>query len=293
MSGLVVLVNPHAGPRPPGSTEVAEALARYGLAAAIEVVPDAESMRREVIKVIGAGHRLVVAGGDGTVSMAVDALVAHGLAADALPIGVLPTGTGCDLMRTFGIPQNLVGAAAHLQGDQSYRIDVGQLEGSWGRCYFVNVAQAGAGAAAAETARRMGRRLGRLRYPLAFGLRLPGFRPSRIEVTGDRPLEGRALAVIMANGQFFAGGWNVAPKAMLMDGRLDVQVIDVPKRAAFGLVPKIVKGVHLGHPGVRRRSLADFELRTDEDWPLEADGDYLGRTPVKVSVLPEAVSIKI
>ena len=39
-------------------------------------------------------------------------------------------------------------------------------------------------------------------------------------VTEKRTYESQALAVIMANAQFFAGGWNVAPRATLVDGVL-------------------------------------------------------------------------
>jgi diacylglycerol kinase family enzyme len=44
---------------------------------------------------------------------------------------------------------------------------------------------------------------------------------------------------------------------------------------------------------VTRRSLADFTVRTEVPWPVEADGDHLGSTPVSVTVLPAAISIKI
>ena len=43
----------------------------------------------------------------------------------------------------------------------------------------------------------------------------------RVE-TERRTYESTALAVILANAQFFAGGWNVAPKATLVDGVLDI-----------------------------------------------------------------------
>src|SRR5690606_20255291 len=115
-----------------------------------------------------------VVGGDGTVSLVVDALMHAG--PERMPIiGVLPNGTGCDLLRTFGIPSTIEAAARHLAGPATYRIDVGRLDGAWGRRHFVNVAQTGAGAAAAETARHLGRRLGSARYPLAFAARLPRF----------------------------------------------------------------------------------------------------------------------
>jgi YegS/Rv2252/BmrU family lipid kinase len=289
----VVLVNKAAGRSPVDPGEIESALARHAIEHTIEVVDGVENMRNAVVDVVRRGRRLALAGGDGTLGLAMDALVNAGLAGDAPPVAVLPVGTGCDFLRTFAIPQDLVGAAAHLVGDQAYRIDLGQLEGDFGRTVFVNIAQAGAGAAAAETAPRLPRGLGSARYPVAFGLRLARFPATEVEIDGETKHAGHALAVIMANGQFFAGGWNVAPKALLNDRKLDVQIIDAKKRQAPALVPKIVKGVHLGRPGVTRYSISSFELRTGVPWPVEADGDYRGTTPVRVETLPAAVSVKI
>lgn len=175
-----------------------------------------------------------------------------------------------------------------------YPIDVAILEGAWGSRYFVNVAQIGVGAAAAETAPRLNRRLGAMRYPLAFAARLPRFPAAMVRVeTERRTYESKALAVIMANAQFFAGGWNVAPKATLVDGVLDIQVIDIRKRNAPALVPKVIKGTHLRDPAVRRFSAATFRMETNVVWPLEADGDYVGNTPVSGRVVPAALHLKI
>ena len=240
----------------------------------------------------GRDHFCVV-GGDGTVNALVNVLM--GLDLGIRPtIGVLPAGTGCDLLRTFGIPQDLGPAARHLLGDQVYAIDVPHLEGEWGMRHFVNVAQAGVGAAAAQSAPRLSRRLGSGRYPLAFAARLPRFPRGNVRLeTERRTIESPALAVILANAQFFAGGWNIAPKATLIDGVLDVQVINAPKRAAPGLVPKIIKGTHLRDPAVRRLSAGEFDLEVDVDWPVEADGDYLGNTRVSGRVVPAAINLKI
>jgi diacylglycerol kinase (ATP) len=240
----------------------------------------------------GATH-FAVAGGDGTVNLAVNALMPLGLAAPPV-IGVLPVGTGCDLLRTFGLPQDVAGAARHLTTNAVYDIDVGTLEGSWGLRYFVNVAQTGVGAAAVQSAMSLGRRLGAARYPLAFAARLPGFPRAKVKViTERRTIESEALAVILANAQFFAGGWNVAPKAMLVDGALDVQIINCRKTSAPALVPKVIKGTHLSDPAVRRLSAAEFSIETDPPWPVECDGDLVGNTAVKGRVIPAAISLKI
>jgi diacylglycerol kinase (ATP) len=289
-----VIVNQSAGRLPTPVTSVREALDAAGVDARIE----APATRTDAVETIraavadGVSH-LAMVGGDGSANLATNVVLGmEGL--DPPVLGVLPSGTGCDLLRTFGIPQDLGQAARHLATDDVYPIDVGRLDGPWGSRYFVNVAQVGAGAAAAETAPRLSRRLGASRYPLAFAARLPRFPRARVTVTTERrTYESDALAVIMANAQFFAGGWNVAPKATLVDGVLDMQIIDCAKQRAPALVQKIITGNHLTDRAVRRFSAATFTIETDVEWPLEADGDYIGNTPVSGRVIPAALRLKI
>ena len=289
-----VYVNRAAGRTASEPAKIRDLLREMGLDFDLQVPnsPDETKALIQEAATSGATH-FAVAGGDGTVNLAVNALMPLEIGTPPV-IGVLPVGTGCDLLRTFGLPQDVAGAARHLTSDEIYDIDVGTLEGSWGLRYFVNVAQTGVGAAAAQTAASLGRRLGAVRYPLAFAARLPGFPRAKVKViTERRTIESEALAVILANAQFFAGGWNVAPKAMLVDGALDIQIINCRKTSAPALVPKVIKGTHLSDPAVRRLSAAEFSIETDPSWPVECDGDLVGNTAVKGRVIRAAISLKI
>ncbi len=294
MARWLVLVNGKAGRSPVRPEDVRAALHAADVDHTIETPSSRAEVTDLLVDAVGAGTtHFAMVGGDGTVNLAANALL--GIPGAPRPvIGVLPAGTGCDLLRTFGIPQDLGGAARHLAGDDTYEIDVATLEGAWGSRYFVNVAQVGVGAAAAQTAPRISRRIGAARYPMAFAARLPRFPPATVTIeTERRTYTSGALAVIMANAQFFAGGWNVAPKATLVDGVLDMQIIDAKKRQAPALVPKVVKGTHLRDKTVRRFSAAEFKIETSVAWPLEADGDYIGNTPVGGRVVPAALLLKI
>ncbi|HEX6947376.1 MAG TPA: YegS/Rv2252/BmrU family lipid kinase [Acidimicrobiia bacterium] len=292
MPRWLVVVNPEAGRKPTTPKHVEEALRSHGVEHDIVVPAGAEETRKMIRAALAEGRtEIAVVGGDGTLSLAVDEAVAFG---PSVTLAVLPAGTGCDLIRTFGIPQDLAGATRHLTTDDTYVLDLVQLEGGWGIRHCVNVAQAGVGAAAAQTAPRISRRLGPVRYPLAFAARLPRFPHARVRVTTEkRTYEAEALAVIVANAQFFAGGWNVAPRATLMDGVVDIQVFSARKTEAPALVPKIIKGTHLTEASVRRFTAAEFTIETEPVWPFEADGDLLGNTPVKGRVVPAAIRLKI
>lgn len=290
----LVMVNRAAGKTPTSVDQVRGALNAAGVEAEIVVPTSRTETEETIVAAARAGHtHFAIAGGDGSVNLAANAL----LRLDNLEppvIGVLPVGTGCDILRTFGMPQELGEAARHLATNDTYAIDVATLEGEWGTRYFVNVAQVGVGAAAAQTAPRFARRLGAARYPAAFLMRLPGFPAANVRVeTERRTYESKALAVILANAQFFAGGWNVAPRATLVDGVLDVQIIDIAKARAPAFVPKVIRGTHLADRAVRRLSAATYRIETDVVWPLEADGDYVGNTPVAGRVLPAALQLKI
>ena len=294
MAKWLVAVNRKAGRSSTSPESIEQILSSIGLDFEMTAPGSPEDMASSLVAGARRGiTHFALAGGDGTVNLAANALLPLDL--DRPPvIGVLPVGTGCDLLRTFGLPQDVPGAAQHLVTEDTYDIDVGLLEGEWGSRYFVNVAQAGVGAAAAETAVRIPRGWGAVRYPIAFLGRLPGFPLANITLTTERRvIESEALAVIFANAQFFAGGWNVAPKATMVDGVFDIQVFNCRKARAPALVPKIVKGTHLTDPAVRRLSAAEFTLVTEPIWPVESDGDPIGNTTVKGRVCRAAISLKI
>ena len=293
MRRWLVVVNSAAGARATPPHQIRDVLASEGIDADIAFPATADESTRTIQEGVRQGRsHFIVAGGDGTLNLATNALLDAG--ADKPVLGVLPTVTGCDLLRTFGLPQEMSQAVRHLATEETYDIDVVTLEGAWGRRYYLNVAEVGVGAAAVDTASRMARRVGSARYPLAFAARLARFPRANVTITTERrTYESPALAVFMANGQFFGGGWNLAPRATLVDGVVDIQVIDAKKSQAPALLPKVIKGTHLPDPAVRRFTAAEFRIETDIEWPLEADGDMVGNTPVEGRVVPAAIRLKI
>lgn len=278
----LILVNETSGRRSGQTAIVERAAAREGVVADIVSPPDVDSMRQAVRQEAVAGRRnFAVAGGDGTISLVVDELMRCELSEPPV-LAVLPTGSGSDFVRPFAIAQSVEGAMHHLSGTTDYPIDVGFVEGEWGTRAYVNVAQAGLLASTVAAASRYPRLVGGLKYPVAFWSTLPRFRPTEIQLTTDRrSYEGLALVMLAANGQFFGGGFNVAPKAALMDGILDVQVFNAQRRQALELFPKVRRGLHLRHKSVRRFRSRQFELTTAEPWLFEVDGDVLGVGPVR------------
>jgi diacylglycerol kinase (ATP) len=249
---------------------------------------------------LDAGDRFLVAtGGDEVVHAVVNGMIEddRAVAEDAV-LGVIAAGSGCDFVRTFGLPGDVIKAVRHLADDQTYRIDAGKVaymgQPAETVRYFANVAEAGFGGAVARRASRLSRRLNRSGYFLGFWLSLLRQRPFEIRVRADRKsFTARATNVVVANGQFYRGGMKVSPRSYPGDGLFDVQVSTGPKSEAFTMIPKMYRGEHVPSPHIKE--LRGREIRVEADRPLavQADGEYLGTTPATFTVLPQTITLKI
>ena len=290
-----VIVNPSAGRPEEASDRVAAALTKSSVDFEIH-----ESQSPEhVAEIVRLGQQNGIrqfagVGGDGTAHLIVNGLM--NLVWDRPPgLAILPAGSGSDFIRTFALPRTIEAAAAHLATDAWYTVDVMRIDGNFGTVYSLNAIEAGVGAAAVTTALRMPRWVGEKRYAIAFWLTLPlfGWGVIKVRVDDRKEISGKAIEVVVANGQFFGGGMNIAPQASTADGLADVQVFSGPRRKAFSVMPKVVRGMHLRHKNVRRLTGKDVTIEVPEEWPIEADGELLGTGSVSVTVLPAAIEFKI
>jgi YegS/Rv2252/BmrU family lipid kinase len=248
-----------------------------------------------------SGERFVVAvGDDRIVHEVVNGMMAGGkaLVRDAI-LGVVPAGATCDFPRTFGLPEEVVPAASHLEGEGTFPIDVGKVTytnraGDQAEEYFANVAQVGLGAAALARADRLPQRLGRGRYFFGFWFSLAGWKPAPVRLQGDRrSLEERVRNIVVANGQFISGGQMISPRSWPGDGFFDVLVMKGPRSEAFTLLPKIFRGEHLPHRNIVELKSRRLGVEADRELWVEADGQPLGTTPATFEVIPQPISLKI
>jgi diacylglycerol kinase family enzyme len=191
------------------------------------------------------GRVVVVAGGDGSVHLAVERLVALG-SAPTVDVGIVPLGTGNDLARGVGLPVDAVEAAAVVAERGARPADL-LVDDDGG--VIVNAAHAGLGAEAAEQASGLKGALGPLAYPvgaLIAGVREGGW-DLEVEVDGTVLHRGRCLLVGVGNGPTIGGGTPLFPGATVDDGLADVVVSTATgpvARAAFGAALRT--GDHLG-----------------------------------------------
>ena len=191
---------------------------------------DAARLAREAAR---AGvRRVLVAGGDGTLSEAVNGLIGAGLG-NAVELGLLPFGTGGDFARAVGIPADAAEAVEVLARGKPRQVDVGRLRridagGNERTAYFANELSVGVSADVVSRVRVGPRWLsGRAAFLWATVRALAAYSPDamRVRVDGETVYEGRVAVAVAANGGWFGGGMRVAPSARLDDGMLEIVVV--------------------------------------------------------------------
>lgn len=282
MNEWLVLVNPEAGHGRALKARTEAALHDASVRASVVAPVGVAAMVAAVQQGIEDGYeRFVAVGGDGTVNLVVESLLAHRWE-DPPKLGILPGGSGCDLARSFGIPERLEDAARRLIRGLEHPVDVAELSGPWGRRSFINVGECGLTAAVLYRSMRMPRSFRAWKYHVSLALEFPRFPAGTVRFESDAGhYEGPALLAVFANAKFFAGGWNIAPDTNPNDRRFQVQIFEVGKRDIPRLWWLAKDGRHLTDRRIHVFEPSAFRLATEPAWPVEADGEFFGTGPVE------------
>lgn len=269
----------------------------------IETSAPGDATRLACAAVEQHGRRYVVAvGGDGTVNEVVNGLVdaeSGEPRGEGIVLGIVPGGTGCDLTRTFGLNRGPEVLADHLAGDGVYPLDLGRIrlvgpDGEPRTRLFANIAEAGYGALATDLANRLPRRLGTLRYALGILGAVARFRVVPATVAFDAGEARHELSnVVVANGQFFGGGLQVAPRALPDDGRFNLQVWRGRPIDVLAASSQLREGRHLAREDVHEWQSGSVRVEADRPLLIEADGEVLGTTPASFDVLRRVITLRI
>lgn len=254
---------------------------------------------------IKQGSELIVSvGGDGTINEIANGFYENQrIINPETVLGIVPSGTGCDLIRSLNIPLNLRKALNVITQAPSSWIDIGRVcykshSGEEEERYFLNVADFGIGG---EVVRKVNEN--RMRRKASSYLRclISTFlsykhKKVRIKIDGeDLPVEDYLIGTI-SNGRIFGKGMKIAPQAKLDDGLFDIVLVKGMKvMEFFRNVWKIYTGTHLSHPKIsliRGRRIEAYPEEGEEDVLIELDGEQLGKLPAVFEVIPQSFLVK-
>ena len=249
------------------------------------------------------GFRFLVAvGNDATVQDVVNGMFRDGRPIREEPVlGVIGAGSGCDLVRSFGVPGDTESAAAHLAGDNTYGLDLMKITttsagGDRVTRFGHNLAQVGMGAQQVACSAKAPAWLGGSRRFYGFWCGYLKTRAARFTVEHDtRTWEGQAWNVVVANAQFTGGGLRLSPRSFPGDGILDALVFTGPRSGAYTQLPRLFRhGDHVPDPHIQElKAKIRFEIRSERPMPVLADGVALGTTPVTFQIVPRPILFKL
>jgi diacylglycerol kinase (ATP) len=271
-----VLVNPAAGRGRTGArlSRFRELLRRH------LAFDEAETQRAGhetelVDRALADGYRTIVAvGGDGTWSLTADRLLRS--SRQDIALALLPSGTGNDFGKSFGITaERAADIVQAIAARKTRRIDVGRV----GDRHFLNVVGCGFDIAVIDDSYRTPILRGDLLYrfcALRQLFRFPGLPLTIHGENGHPPERIDHLMLVVANGRYFGGSFDIAPRADLTDGKLElVSIGNAPPLERAQLFGLVAKGRHEGHARVRVRSANRFRIEFAPPLRYEVDGEVL------------------
>ncbi len=298
---ILLLVNPVSGGKPgsgPGlSDDVAlltadalrDALTERGLKVSHRELAEGDDLAELAIHGANTGHDVVVAGGDGTVSIAATALVGH----DSATLGILALGSYNNMARGFGIPVTLEEALDVIATGNATHMDAGWVvrDDDSGRPFFeaAGIGVAAVGFLAIELAERRG--WWRALRGFLRGLRMRKT-PMRITLDGVAYRTG-SPAVTVSNGPYHGAGFALSADADPTDGMLEVTVFHGMTR--IGVIRHFLaiarhkrrREPRIGHYRAKRVTIEGVRRAL----PAHADGVSIGLTPVTFEVRPGALRV--
>ena len=237
-------------------------------------------------KLLDIGHQqFLFAGGDGTIHQCGNLLLQlAGDKSQLLTIGVLPSGSGNDWFRTFGVKSNKL--IASLKAGLTVPLHVIKLTWPDGRERFAfNMVGCAFDAAVVDSLLKSTLKIpGSIKYPL--GILRTLMKPHRWN--GNIRIDGETfsddwLTIQAGFGKYCGGGMYVLPHA-----KTDKAAVLLMRAKSIGRLVSSLAKLYNGkidkQPEATALHFSEIEIvHTHIPIPIEADGEWLGFSPVKIS----------
>jgi lipid kinase YegS len=236
----------------------------------------------------GEADLLIAAGGDGTLNEVVHGLMDLSKAARPV-LGVVPLGTANDFAVGCGIPPDPEKALALCLKGQVLPIDIGKANEHW----FLNVASVGFGAeVTATTPPELKRLLGPAAYTVMGAILAMNFHHYHGRLTSpDREITGSGPIAIVGNGRQTGGGVQVAPRARIDDGLLDVLVVRQIPAMALLTAARELQELSPDGEYISYWQTPWAELYPEESIPVNLDGEPVRFSSVRYEAVPRAIRL--
>ncbi len=232
-------------------------------------------------------YRIIVGGGDGTINE-----VVNGVAGSDVPLALLPLGTTNVLAKELGVPEDMGGAIEVALSRPPRAVCLGKIDAECQSSsrYFCLMAGIGLdGKAVYDVSAAIKKISGKAAYILSGIRNIVSYSPPELLLRVDGAEYG-GYGAIICKASKYGGHFRVAPDARLDQPFLYTCIFRGRRRRdliryALG----ILSGRHLKFDDVVYVKSSEVEIRGSAH--IQIDGDYLGRSPAKVSVARDIVKL--
>ena len=243
---------------------------------------EAEALARRAVEEGFA--RIVAAGGDGTVSQ-----VANGLAGSNAILGVLPMGSVNVFAMELGLPLHNLQRCWDIIEDTNLRlVDMPSANEK----YFVQLAGVGLDAQVVkETSLAFKRSFGPLSY-LISAAQIAARQPPKLFIESEHTSVEEGSFVLVGNGRLYGGPFPFFKQAVIDDGLFDVVIF---KRLGYleiiRYLQDVVFSADIKVPEIEYFQTRQLRITSEQDVPLELDGELAGNCPVDFRIRKRALRV--
>ncbi|HJP82063.1 MAG TPA: hypothetical protein VJ835_01035, partial [Fimbriimonadaceae bacterium] len=100
------------------------------------------------------------------------------------------------------------------------------------------------------------------------------------------------MLLAIANATTYGAGMRIAPRASVVDGLLDLIIVqNLSKLSFIKSFPLVFKGAHLDHPAVDLIKTNRLELKFSEPTPFLVDGELITATDLNIELIPGSLRV--
>lgn len=218
---------------------------------------------------------IYVVGGDGTITKTI-----AGIVGTKNKLGVIPAGSGNDTYRTI-----------KLLPKGETKIDLAKINDT----YFINVACTGVDAEVANNIDKLRKTkipTSQL-YNASIIYTFVKFKNKTMKLHTDiKDINSKYTILSICNGEYYGGGFNIAPKAELTDGLLDIYYAEkMSKIKMIPLLLKMKKGKHEGKRKIHKFRTNHIEIDFEEEITFNVDGEKVTNNHFIIDILPKVLNV--
>lgn len=241
----------------------------------------------EALNIIDSTYEyILVAGGDGTVDNVVNAMEKKEL---FLPLGIIPVGTANDFAKFIGMSSDVEECVKQILNSTPVEVDLGKVNEK----YFVNVLSTGLFTDVSQkTDTNLKNTIGKLAYYLKGIEQLPNFRKLKVKITANGKVYDDPMYLMLVFNGKTAGTLNLATRASISDGLLDVVVFKachIPE--LIHVFIKVMKGEHLDDSRILYIKTEELLIESAEDIVTDIDGEKGPDFPLRVQCIKGGLKV--